>query len=355
MGDTSAARQVGRCRRGAVLILLLVLLSGLSLLAFGLAHRSRLSLRMAGYQYERAYAREMAEAGLVMAAEQLERDANGIDHLGEGWHMAVEREAGHWFGRQAGPFTGSCVVRCSCIDEEGKLNLRVAGQQALETLLEDEREPLRALLDWQDEDDRARPGGAEQPYYNALPAPYSAKNAPVEMMPELLLLKGVTPRLYYGEDANQNRVLDANENDGNNHYPDDDADGRLMIGLRDLLTVHGDGRVNVNTASERVLAALPGLGERAAANIVSFRDGPDRTPGTDDDHPFETVEEMAVLVGLMEPEVGAVEAFCGFRSRHFRVLSDASVRDGAVRCEIEVILRREDGRAYPVLRRERWF
>jgi hypothetical protein len=39
------------------------------------------------------------------------------------------------------------------------------------------------------------------------------------------------------------------------------------------VTVHGDGRINANTAPEPVLAALPGVGSAGADAILSLREG----------------------------------------------------------------------------------
>ena len=69
-----------------------------------------------------------------------------------------------------------------------------------------------AIIDWIDQDDNTE-SGAETDYYATLDPPYAAKNGPFDTIEELLLVKGVTPEILYGEDANRNGVLDPNEND----------------------------------------------------------------------------------------------------------------------------------------------
>ncbi|MCX7397814.1 MAG: type II secretion system protein GspK [Planctomycetales bacterium] len=112
-----------------------------------------------------------------------------------------------------------------------------------------------AILDWIDSDEEARLGGAESVTYQGLAVPYSARNAPLESIDELLQIQGVTPQLFYGEDANRNGVLDPNEDDGAEKSPSDDADGILDAGFRDYLTVSsrerntlpgGDKKININ-------------------------------------------------------------------------------------------------------------
>jgi DNA uptake protein ComE-like DNA-binding protein len=95
-----------------------------------------------------------------------------------------------------------------------------------------------ALLDFIDADDVPRPEGAEQEYYSALPQPYRIHNGPLSTVEQLLLVRGFTPAVVLGEDANRNFTLDPNEDDGDEREPPDDADGRLQPGLLPLLTVY---------------------------------------------------------------------------------------------------------------------
>ena len=55
---------------------------------------------------------------------------------------------------------------------------------------------------------------------------------------------------------------------------------------RDYLTVYSDGKVNVNTASAEVLQVL-GFDEDLAHAVMDVRAGPDRAAGTEDDGHFE--------------------------------------------------------------------
>jgi len=112
-----------------------------------------------------------------------------------------------------------------------------------------------AILDWIDSDEEARLGGAESTTYEGLAVPYSARNAPLESIDELLQIQGITPLQFYGEDANRNGILDPNEDDGSDSLPSDNADGVLNLGFRDYFTVAsrerntmptGDKKININ-------------------------------------------------------------------------------------------------------------
>jgi type II secretory pathway component PulK len=112
-----------------------------------------------------------------------------------------------------------------------------------------------AILDWIDSDEEVRTGGAESSTYEALAIPYSARNGPLESIDELLQIQGITPALFYGEDANRNGILDPNEDDGAEKPPTDNADGVLNLGFRDFLTV-----------SSRERNRLPGGGKKVNIN-----------------------------------------------------------------------------------------
>ena len=114
-------------------------------------------------------------------------------------------------------------------------------------------EIANAILDWIDSDEDRGVGGAESGDYQGLAVPYAARNAPLESIEELLQIQGITPVLFYGEDANRNGMLDPNEDDGNESRPNDNADGILDVGWREYFTASsrerntaGDGEAKIN-------------------------------------------------------------------------------------------------------------
>ncbi|HUY32908.1 MAG TPA: hypothetical protein VMV69_09015 [Pirellulales bacterium] len=68
-----------------------------------------------------------------------------------------------------------------------------------------------AILDWLDADDDQRPYGAERSYYVGQSPAYAPKNGPFASVEELLLVRGVTPQLLFGADADRNGFIDAQE------------------------------------------------------------------------------------------------------------------------------------------------
>lgn len=60
---------------------------------------------------------------------------------------------------------------------------------------------VNAILDWRDIDDTLLTEGAEKEYYEGLQPPRSCKNSNIDTLEEMLLIKGITPDLLWG-DAN---------------------------------------------------------------------------------------------------------------------------------------------------------
>ena len=129
-------------------------------------------------------------------------------------------------------------VRYGLTDEARKVNVNALRGNDL-TKIPNMTVPLAAALkDFVDFDDIVTPEGAEQEYYNGLPEPYTIRNGPLPTMDALLLVRGFTPELLYGEDSNMNWRLDPNENDGDERPPADNSDGNLDMGFKRFLTVY---------------------------------------------------------------------------------------------------------------------
>lgn len=111
--------------------------------------------------------------------------------------------------------------RFGLVDESTRLNLNIlpkldelqpgAGVQLLMALPEMTEDVADAILDWIDLDDEAREQGAESGYYAGLSPPYLPKNGPLASVEELLLVRGVTPELLFGNDVNRNGIIDDDE------------------------------------------------------------------------------------------------------------------------------------------------
>lgn len=151
-------------------------------------------------------------------------------------------------------------------DQAGKINLNSASLDMLLRLPGMTSELAGAIIDWRDQDQEITAGGAESEYYLLLDEPYYCKNAPLETVEEVLMIKGGDWEGLCGEDLNRNGVLDWNENDAEKSKPSDNSNGKLDYGFLNYVTVHsyetnmnksGNERVNVNNRrSQNELAQI---------------------------------------------------------------------------------------------------
>lgn len=219
---------------------------------------------------------------------------------------------------------GKELVRFGIEREGGKIHLNAwfkrdpeALRQALLALPNATEELVDAVLDWLDADDERRTAGAEREDYEARRPPVIVRNGPLEAIEELLLVRGMTPEILFGEDVNRNGRLDPNEDDGDATPPFDDQDGSLNAGWYPYLTLHGREwnvdslgrpRIYLNEPDlGRLYGAVRGeFGEEMARWIVAFRvvgpvgvslvrvppSGFDNTPDAMGRHRFRSVMDL---------------------------------------------------------------
>ena len=149
----------------------------------------------------------------------------------------------------------------SIIDESGKININTLNDTSgiiFKNLLMNSgvQEEIAdtivdSTLDWKDNTggDLHRLHGAGDDYYMSLPNPYKPPHDIFQTLEELLLVKGMTPDILYG-------------------------DGKKK-GIINFLTVNSaSAAINLNAAAREVLAAIPGIGDDDIEAILSLRDNP---------------------------------------------------------------------------------
>jgi general secretion pathway protein K len=181
-----------------------------------------------------------------------------------------------------------------------------------EDQLKEESEPVaivNSVKDWLDSgDDDATTGlsGAESDYYMDLEPPYASRNGPIPDLAELLLIKGITPELFYGSGE--------------------------IPGMSQYMTVHGmkagagttynwPGRININTAELPVLAALLGIeNEEMAQTLYDFRQEIEAGKDVNDNSSTKWYKEMPGLGDIaMDPKLITTS------SDVFRIESEATL------------------------------
>jgi type II secretory pathway component PulK len=236
----------------------------LSLLSVGMGYRLATRLRLINYQIDDLHAQGLVNAGFRLGLWKLNENNGQTDALNQDWANDPQVFKNYKFAdgsvtigyqteRDKDPIT------YGMIDEESKININTASYEVLMRLPGMTSSLVYSIIDWRDKDNVTSPDGAENSYYQTMKKPYSCKNDDFEFIDELLLVKGCT-----------------SEN---------------LAQFRDLITVYGSGKVNINTAPRSVLKAI-GLSDTLADVIIGYRQGIDGMPGTKDDHVFLSIASI---------------------------------------------------------------
>jgi type II secretory pathway component PulK len=247
---------------GVALLIVLWLMAVLTLLMYAFLSEMQVEYAVAGGFAEEKQAEQLAWSAIDRASAWVAADPQPWQGLGDAWShddlRFFEVPLGGGAFTLLHPTYDAGPALWGIEDEASKINVNYAPADVLARLPRVTREIAEAIVDWRDADDNPGPAGAEAAYYATLTPPYRCKNQPFETIEELLLVRDVTPEILYGEDWNLNGRLDPNENDGDDSFPPDNADGQLDPGLYAFVTVvsrdrnvdaEGQPRVNVNTAA----------------------------------------------------------------------------------------------------------
>lgn len=337
-------------RRGAVLILVLIVFSSLSLLAFGMVHRFRLEWKMARMRGDELRAYYLAVGGINRALAALRRPADpgdgGVVHYGQAWHLDTTAAAEGFFQSMGESWQASCTLAYAVSDEQGRLNLNRTSPAGWVKLPGVTRPMVNGILDWTDEDDSPQMEGAESDYYLRQAYPYRAKNAPIGMVRELSLIAHV------GWQTANGIAVDASVDSGGTASAafTGYGAGGPGFGLADFFTVYGDGTVNLNTASPTVLAALlHDTSLQAAPALIAYRNGRDGQPFTADDRFFKSFDDLKEVNDLTELTRDSLQQYGSFTSGYFRICSQASVRQGGPVTRLIATVRRTQEGARVIL------
>ena len=268
-----------------VAVLWVVILAALMLL--NVQQAARLNLAASQNQLAAVQAHWVARAGIDQAIAVLQDDLSGADSFTDFWYedstsFYEVRLGNGQFSVSApnDPDNANQGARYGLLDQGSRLNLNIADAKQLQKITELNDLQIEALLDWRDEDEEVRTGGAEAGHYDRLEIPYQIRNGPMLTPREPLLVRGIDLQTYYGEDVNLNGALDAHEDDGVATWPPDDANGRLKFGLGGLCTVYsyelnhdqnGNQRVDLNNVTQNTLQERFKFSEPLAKAVIDHR------------------------------------------------------------------------------------
>ncbi len=256
-------------QRGIALVLTLLILTLLVVSGLEINRAVRVEASLAENFRDLTQASYIAQSGVEVARALIQSDNPLYDGLDENWAQ-FENFALLSSGLfPEGSFNGRIGDENSrfnpngLLDPYGNVNLKKKEQlERLLALLGHPADWVEALLDWMDPDHQPRPRGAEREFYLSKKKSHPAKNGPLDSLEELLLIKGVDPFMFYGMEDKE--------------------------GLKDYLSVHSDGRININTASPVLIMSLsPKIDQAMAQAVIAHRR----------EKPFQNPETLRSLPG----------------------------------------------------------
>lgn len=325
------------CRNGSVLVLVLILVTSLTILSMGLAFRTRIDIQLAQSFAHRTRAYHLALGGIERMKVLLTQAQSAPTDAGVRCPVTLVAEEEGLFDRfQEDGQAEYDLLTCTLCDEQSCLNLNLSDPAVWQNLGYPPAY-VASVLDWTDADEDVTAQGAESDFYERLDVPYAARNGPMLLLKEVLYVRGIDRGPYLGQDADHNGSIDQVDM---GHAGLAAAD-LPPAGLVDTFTVVGDGKINLNTVPLRILASLPGFDPEAADAVRRAQDGPDGSPGTDDDLHFRSAAECQAIEGLTDLQKELLGQYCCFGSEYFRVFSYASPRNASPCCLMASIHLRE--------------
>ena len=294
--------------RGMVLMTVLWIVLVIAFISFSLAAAVRVEVGAMQDSFDGERAFFMAKSAAEVTFRSLKEPSTFND-------SPVQRENGVYIF----PFD-SGEARVHFESDAGLININAAddrllasmfGSLALNELLRNQL--VDSILDWRDVDDVPHLNGAEiNDYGQVIQGPRRLpRNGGFESVDELLLVKYMTPEVFYGHIEFDPSV--------NAH--------RRIPGVRDLVTLGSErGAIDVNQAPVDVLAALPKMNRDLAARMVlertqkpfgSVQDIETRMPQLQDS---EAIEYMSTDAGPATSIVSVVTVRPSGASRTVRLI-----------------------------------
>ena len=206
---------------------------------------------------------------------------------------------------------GTCEIRI--MSEAGKININIVSEIMLRKIigqlgLEGEARDtvVDSILDWRDPDDFYRVNGAENDYYQSLKEPYHCKNGNLDSIEELLLVRGITPDLFYG---------------GKESKKEEEGLNLDQIGLKDIFSIYSSGeQVDINSATPLILSIILGIPNEIAQLMVKARE----------EKAFEHSRDLLQRVPEISPFIREISRFILYRSLtpYYSIESRARVKEG---------------------------
>ncbi|MDY6855351.1 MAG: type II secretion system minor pseudopilin GspK [Thermodesulfobacteriota bacterium] len=303
--------------KGIALILALLIITLLFVMAVEFNYKASVDITIAANIRDATKALYTAKSGLNATIALLKRDDNDYDAFSEDWGRFAELSKTPFLYSQ---YIDEGAIQLRIIDECSKIDVNqilvddspsLQQLKALFILFDIDVDTTDAIMDWIDTDHNIREMGAEDDYYQGLENPYPCKDAPIEIIEELLMIREITEDHLYGT--------------------------KVRKGIKDYITVHSKGKININTADSIVFQTLGYIEEdewitpidgETARTIIEKRE----------EEPFENIIDLSKVSGMGEI-YEKIKGQITVESHFFSVDVEATVNKAQKR--IKTIIERE--------------
>jgi general secretion pathway protein K len=322
--------------KGVALIIVLWIVVILSAIALEFSYSMRIETDLTRNFLERQKAYYGARAGIERAVKEVFRARKAMVIFKD----KDTTEEPLWdLGGNPNNFTlGDIEITVTIEPENSRVDIHGVSREFLKEILlaeglneEKADAVIDCVLDWEDGDNLHRTQGAEKEYYQELDTPYQPANTKIEVLEELLMIKGIDKGLYYGKDALPTVADFISEED-------EEQEARIQQGLSTIFTVYRpevlkgkkkQSKVDLNSAPEPVLMSLPLMDKEAAQAIIDARK----------EGPIKTVAELVNLIGL--PLYKGIQGYVTLGEkdiRHYTITSTAFSGQEGLSHSIRVVL-----------------
>ncbi|MCB1052777.1 MAG: general secretion pathway protein GspK [Acidobacteria bacterium] len=287
-------------KRGTILITVLWVVTILVVIVLGMVYEARKDVDRTILMRDRSKAYWLARAGVERAKYDV-----AVSKL-----SANEEDQSKSFYRYE---MTEGFVECSIESDSAKMPLNTGNRdlwkQAFKVFQLEESaidELCDAIIDWRDPDDETQLNGAERDYYQSLNPPYEPRNGPFMSVEELLLVRGITEEMFYGNPT------------------------KGTPGLKDIvgLSNANQPRLDINSANEAVLMAFLEITKEEAQAIIQARQ----------EHLFQNVQEAGSLVSI-EAADKLNQFFMAYQGNQISIRSTGYVYNSPARYTVEDVVR----------------
>lgn len=206
-------------------------------------------------------------------------------------------------------------------NDGGKVNINLADKGLLRLMLngfdlEDKEKDVivDSILDWKDADGNHRINGAEDQYYQSLPDPYECRDADFDSVEELLLVRGVTPDIFYDGLDRMITVVPAGR--------------KFQIKRKSRKKRTDYNKLSMNAIPPKLWRAFPGMTDDLVSQIIEYRKNQD----------FGSINELLQIVGS-DVYDGIYRHLTLKQSSYFTIRSVGTLQDSRIFEGVEAIIR----------------